>query len=62
MVIGMVSFLRPKIMLDVLKKEDEEYLVRNQRIIPYLKSGFRWGGFALSLIGAALNYIFIVYY
>ena len=61
-IIGLISFIRPKIMIDVLKKEDEDYLVRNQRKIPRLKNLFRLGGFTLAVIGAALNYIFVVYY
>jgi len=61
-ILGLVSFLRPKLLFEVLKKENEEFLVRNQKLIPYIKSGFRWGGLALALIGVALNYVFIVYF
>lgn len=61
-IIGLIAFVKPNIMFEVLKKENEEYLVRNQRKIPLIKAGFRYGGFALALMGAALNYVFIVYY
>ena len=61
-ILGLLSFLRPKMMMDVLKKEDEEFLVRNQKLIPSLKKGFRWGGLFLIVTGVLLNYIFIVYY
>lgn len=61
-IIGLIAFLKPNIMFDVLKKENEEYLVRNQRKIPLIKAGFRYGGFTLAVLGVALNYIFIVYY
>jgi len=61
-IIGLIAFIRPNIMLDVLKKENEEYLARNQKLIPYIKSGFRFGGLAMAILGAALNYVFIVYY
>ncbi|NLM21493.1 MAG: hypothetical protein GX207_07075 [Peptococcaceae bacterium] len=60
--IGLTSFIRPKILFEVLKRENEDFLVRNQRLIPYIKSGFRWGGLALALVGLALNYVFIVYF
>lgn len=61
-IIGLIGFLRPGIMFEVLKKEHEDYLVRNQKKIPYIKAGIRYGGFCLAVLGAALNYIFIVYY
>jgi len=61
-IIGMISFIRPKILFDVLIKENEDYLVRNQKKIPLIKAGFRYGGFMMAVIGVALNYVFIVYY
>jgi hypothetical protein len=61
-IIGLTSFIRPKILFEVLKKENEDFLVRNQRLIPYIKAGFRWGGLALAFVGVALNYVFIVYF
>lgn len=61
-VIGLIAFIKPNIMMEVLKKENEDYLVRNQKKIPFIKAGFRYGGFALAITGAALNYVFIVFY
>jgi len=61
-IIGLIAFFRPKLVFDVLKKENEDYLVRNQRKIPSIKRAFRYAGVALALTGAALNYILIVYY
>lgn len=61
-IIGLISFLKPDILFEVLKKENEEYLVRNQRKIPLIKAGFRYGGLALAVLGGALNYVFIVLY
>lgn len=60
--IGLVAFFKPRILFEVLKKENEEYLVRNQRKIPYIKAGIRFGGFALVTLGVTLTYIFIVIY
>lgn len=62
LVIGLLAFIRPGIVFEVLKKEHEEYLVRNQRKIPIIKAGIRYGGFTLSVLGVALTYIFIVIY
>lgn len=61
-IIGLTAFLKPNILFDVLRKENEEYLVRNQKKIPLIKAGFRYGGFFLAVLGAGLNYVFIVYY
>lgn len=60
--IGLLAFIKPGILFEVLKKEHEEYLVRNQRKIPVIKAGIRLTGFTLTLLGAALTYIFIVIY
>lgn len=60
--IGLLAFIRPSILFEVLKKENEEYLVRNQRKIPLIKAGLRYGGFTLTVMGIALTYIFIVIY
>lgn len=60
--IGLLAFLKPKLLFDVLKKENEEYLVRNQKKIPLIKAGIRYGGFTMVVMGAALTYIFIVLY
>jgi len=49
-------------LFEVLKKENEEYLVRNQRKIPLIKAGLRYGGFTLAVMGIALTYVFIVIY
>lgn len=59
-IIGLLFFVLPSVPYAVLIREKEEYLVRNQRKIPLIKSGFRYGGFALACLGAALTYIFIV--
>ncbi|NLI93176.1 MAG: hypothetical protein GX434_13630 [Peptococcaceae bacterium] len=61
-IIGLIALIKPGIMFEVLKKENEDFLVRNQKKIPLIKAGFRFGGFALSLLGCALTYVFIVYY
>jgi membrane protease YdiL (CAAX protease family) len=61
-IIGLIAFFKPNIMFEVLKKENEEYLARNQKKIPLIKRGFRYGGFALAVMGMALTYVFIVYY
>jgi hypothetical protein len=61
-ILGLLAFVRPSIMFEVLKKENEEYLVRNQKKIPLIKTGFRFGGLMLAMLGAGLNYVFIVYY
>lgn len=61
-ILGLIAFVKPNILFEVLKKENEDYLVRNQRKIPLIKAGIRYGGFALAVLGGALNYIFIVYY
>ena len=61
-VIGLVAFIRPRILFEVLKKEHEQYLVRNQRKIPLIKAGIRFGGFGLAALGVSLTYIFIVIY
>ena len=60
--IGLLAFLKPAMLFEVLIKEHEEYLVRNQRKIPLIKAGIRYGGFTLSILGVALTYIFIVIY
>jgi hypothetical protein len=61
-IIGLIAFMKPNIFFDVIRKEHEQYLVRNQKKIPLIKTGFRYGGFAMAAMGAALTYIFIVYY
>lgn len=61
-IIGLFAFVLPGKMMDVLKKENEDYLVRNQKKIPLIKAGFRFGGFALAALGGALGYIFTVFY
>lgn len=61
-ILGMLAFFKPNILFDVLRKENEEYLVRNQRKIPLVKAGFRYGGLALAVLGIVLNYVFIVIY
>lgn len=60
--IGLLAFFKPKLLFDVIRKENEEYLVRNQRKIPKIKAGIRYGGFALAMLGLSLNYIFIMFY
>lgn len=61
-IIGLFAFVLPGRMLDVLKKENEDYLVRNQKKIPLIKAGFRCGGFALAALGGVLGYVFTVFY
>ncbi|RNC29804.1 MAG: hypothetical protein AWM53_00022 [Candidatus Dichloromethanomonas elyunquensis] len=61
-IIGLIAFIKPGILFEVLRKENEEYLARNPKKIPLIKAGFRYGGFALSLLGCALTYVFIIYY
>ncbi|HHV65294.1 MAG TPA: hypothetical protein GXX46_09510 [Peptococcaceae bacterium] len=61
-ILGLLAFFRPRIFFEVLKKENEDYLVRNQKKIPLIKAAIRYGGLILALMGAFLNYVFIVYY
>ena len=61
-VIGLLAFIKPSMLFEVMKKEHEEYLVRNQRKIPLIKAGIRYGGFTLTVLGVSLTYIFIVIY
>jgi membrane protease YdiL (CAAX protease family) len=58
-IVGLIALFKPKLLMEVLKKENEDYLVRNQRKIPYLKIGFRLLGLALIIIGVSLNYYLI---
>jgi len=61
-ILGLLAFLRPNLVFEVLRKENEEYLVRNQRKIPLIKAGIRYGGFAIAVSGVVLNYIFVYFY
>ncbi|QHA00098.1 hypothetical protein [Dehalobacter restrictus] len=61
-ILGLFAFMQPKKMMEVLKKENEDFLVRNQKRIPLIKTGFKFGGFTLAILGIALGYIFTVYY
>ena len=59
-VLGLLAFFRPRLLFEIILREHEEYLVRNQRKIPLIKSAIRLGGFTLAVMGVALTYIFIV--
>lgn len=61
-IIGLLAFIKPGILFEVLKKEHEDYLVRNQRKIPTIKAVIRLSGFTLTVLGVALTYVFIVIY
>lgn len=61
-ILGLIIFIRPKYLFDAVKKENEDFLVRNQRKLPLLMTAFRLAGFTLVVMGAALGYVFIVYY
>ncbi|UWG96208.1 hypothetical protein LPY66_15055 [Dehalobacter sp. DCM] len=61
-IIGLFAFILPGKMMDVLKKENEDFLVRNQKKIPLIKAGFRCFGFALAVLGGVLGYIFTVHF
>lgn len=61
-VLGLVAFFRPNSVFEILKREDEDYLVRNQRKIPLIKAGIRYGGFVIAVFGVVLNYIFVSFY
>lgn len=58
-VLGLLAFFRPNLVFEVLKRENEDYLVRNQRKIPLIKAGIRYGGFAIAVFGVVLNFIFV---
>lgn len=60
--IGLLALAKPGVLFDVLRKENEAYLVRNQKKIPLIKAGFRFGGLLLSVMGGVLTYVFIVCY